>query len=226
MGEDIRALVEQEAKAIVNQKEGGEQIATLIDSQIEQTNDIKKAVDFFATRTALAQEETWDKVVGEKQEELRNDAEAKKVHAETERVKQEELKVIAEREKQIAEYDKVISAKQKEVEQLKAESDKAQAYFDSNKDILRYIGIREKKSIRAMQGLMFPATIIFVIVQVLLFPLTFCGLLLETIVNILGSVCGAIKNNAWKIVLSVLVVLLLIGVGVGVYFLVVNYLIN
>lgn len=186
-------------------------INSLLDRKVEQTNDVKSAIDILATRTALEQEETLNKVVTEKQEELRTDAEAKRIQAETTKISKEVEKVKQEKEKQLAELDKAISAKQKEVEQLKADSDKAQAFFDSNKDIMKYIGIREKKSIKTMQALMVPATVIFVIVQVLLFPLTLIGLLLETVVNILGGICGAIKNNALKIVLSILVIILLLG---------------
>ena len=193
-------------------------INNLLDEKVKQTSDVKTAIDILATKTALEQKETLEKVVVEKEEELRNDAEAKRIQAETDRISKEVEKVRQEKEKQLAELDKVISAKQKEVEQLKADSDKAQAFFDSNKDILKYIGIREKKSMKAMQGLMFPATIIFVIVQILLFPLTFIGLLLETIVNILGGICGTITNNALKIVLSILIVALLLGSGFCAYY--------
>jgi hypothetical protein len=193
-------------------------INNLLDEKVKQTSDVKTAIDILATKTALEQEETLEKVVTEKQEELRNDAEAKRIQAETDKISKEVEKVKQEKEKQLAELDKVISAKQKEVEQLKADSDKAQAFFDSNKDILKYIGIREKKSIKTMQGLMFPATIIFVIVQILLFPLTFIGLLLETVVNILGGICGAITNNALKITLSILIIVLLLGGGFCAYY--------
>lgn len=193
-------------------------INSLLDKKVEHTDDVKSAIDILATKTALEQEETLNKVVNEKQEELRNDAEAKRIQAETDRISKEVERVKQEKEKQLAELDKTISAKQKEIEQLKAESDKAQAFFDSNKDIMKYIGIREKKSLKTMQALMFPATIIFIIVQILLFPLTLIGLLLETIVNILGGICGAIKNNALKIVVSILVVALLLGGGFCAYF--------
>lgn len=193
-------------------------VDTTIDTEIKNTDNVKDVIDLYATKTALEQEETLNKVVTEKQEELRTDAEAKRIQAETTKISKEVEKVKQEKEKQLAELDKVISAKQKEVEQLKADSDKAQAFFDSNKDILKYIGIRERKSIKTMQALMIPATIMFIIVQILLFPLTFMGLLLETVVNILGSICGAIKNNALKIILSILVIALLLGGGFCAYY--------
>ncbi len=193
-------------------------INSLLDKKVEQTNDVKSAIDILATKTALEQEETLNKVVSEKQEELRNDAEAKRIQAETERITKEVERVRQEKEKELAELDKTISAKQKEVEQLKADSDKAQAFFDSNKDIMKYIGIREKKSIKTMQALMIPAIVVFIIVQILLFPLTLIGLLLETVVNILGGICGAIQNNALRIVISILVIALLLGGGFCAYF--------
>lgn len=193
-------------------------INSLLDKKVNETNDVKSAIDILATKTALEQEETLNKVVTEKQEELRTDAEAKRIQAETAKISQEVEKVKQEKEKQLAELDKEISKRKAEVEQLKADGDKAQAFFDSNKDILKYIGIRERKSMKAMQALMFPATVVFIIVQILLFPLTFIGLLLETIVNILGGICGAIKNNAMKIVLSILVILLLLGGAFCAYF--------
>ncbi len=190
----------------------------LLERKASETSEVKSAIDILATRAALEQDDTIEKVVNEKQEELRNDAEAKRIQAETAKISQEVEKVKQEKEKQLAELDKEISKKKAEVEQLKADGDKAQAFFDSNKDILKYIGIRERKTMKTMQVLMIPATIVFVLVQALLFPLTFIGLLLETVVNILGSICGAIKNNALKLILSTLVILILVGGGFCIYY--------
>lgn len=209
---DLRALIDKEDQSST------QMVDDVITEQAKGITDVKQVVDLYATKTALQQSETVEKVVTEKQEELRNDAEAKRIQAETAKISQEVEKVRQEKEKQLAELDKVISAKQKEVEQLKADGDKAQAFFDSNKDILKHIGIRERKSMKTMQALMIPATIVFIIVQILLFPLTFMGLLLETVVNILGGVCGAIKNNALKIVLSILVIVLLLAGGFCAYY--------
>lgn len=195
-----------------------ETVNSLLAEKAQQAQDVKSAIDILATQTALKQAETVEKVVTEKQEELRNDAEAKRIEAETAKILKQVEKVKQEQEKQLAELDKVISAKQKEVEQLKADSDKAQAFFESNKDIMRYIGIRESKSLHTMQVLMVPATVIFVIVQALLFPLTLIGILLETIVNILGGVCGAVTNNALKIIISIIIIAVLLGGGFCAYF--------
>lgn len=213
--EDLEKKIEEQASEKV---EKAPSVMTLLDKKVEQTTDVKTAIDILATKTALEQEETLEKVVVEKEEELRNDAEAKRIQAEKERIEKETEKIKQEKEKELAELDKEISKKKAEVEQLKVDGDKAQAFFDSNKDILKYIGVREKKSMKTMQGLMYPASIVFVIVQILIFPLTLCGLLLETIVNIVGGVCGTIKNNAIKIILSILVILLIVAVGFFAYY--------
>lgn len=207
---DLRTLIDEQSSTQI--------VDDVITERAKEITDVKQVVDLYATKTALSQADTIEKVVAEKQEELRTDAEAKRIQAETAKISQEVEKVRQEKEKELAELDKVISAKQKEVEQLKVDSNKAQAFFDSNKDILKYIGIRERKSMKTMQALMFPATIVFIIVQILLFPLTLIGLILETIVNILGGICGTITNNALKIILSILVIVLLLGGGFCAYF--------
>jgi hypothetical protein len=193
-------------------------VKSILDDKVKRTDDVKTAIDLLATKTALEQGNTVEKLVAEKTEELRNNAEAKRVEAETQRVEEETKKIIAERQKEIEEYDKLITAKKKEVEQLKAESDKAQAFFDANSEILKYIGVRNKKSLGIMKALMFIAVPVFCLVQILLFPLTFSGVILEAFVGIIGGICGAIKNNALKIVVSVLVVLLIVGIVLLVYF--------
>lgn len=193
-------------------------VKSILDDKVKKTDDVKTAIDLLATKTALEQEGTVAKIVNEKTEELRNDAEAKRVKAETDKINEEIERVKAQKQKEIEEFDKLILAKKNEVEQLKAESDKAQAYFDANKEILKYIGVRSKKSLGVMRGLMFLAVPVFCIVQILLFPLTFSGVILESFVEIIGGICGAIKNNALKIIISILVVLLILGIVFLVYF--------
>ena len=193
-------------------------VNNLLDNKVKQTEDVKSAIDLLATKTALEQEGTVEKLVEEKTEELKNDAEAKRVKAETDRVNEEIEKVKAEKQKEIEEYDKIITLKQKEVEKLNADSNKAQAFFDSNKEILSYIAVRNKKSLRTMQWLMIPATFIFVIVNILLFPVTFVGKTLETLVEIVGGICNAIKHNALRIIVSIAVILLIAGVVFFAYY--------
>lgn len=214
--EELRDIVK--ANSPINTTETKAEFDKLVEKKSSELKEVKDGIDLYVTATALEQGETVGKLVDEKTVELQNDATAKRVQAEKHRIEEETQKAVAEKENIIAEFDKVIAEKKNEVEQLKVESDKADAYFTSNKDILKYIGIREKKSMGTMQALMFPATIVFIIVQILLFPLTLCGLILETIVGIVGGICGAITNSALKIILSILIVVLVVGVGFCAYF--------
>jgi hypothetical protein len=190
----------------------------VLDEQAKNVDNAKVAIDLLATREALKREGTVNKLVMEKDEELRNDAEAKRIQAETERISKEVEKVKQEKEKELAELDKEISAKQKEVEKLKAESDKAQTFFESNADILSCIGISSKKTLKVMYGLMIPATIIFILIRFIALPLTVGGKLVEIIIDIVGGICKAVSNNALKIIISILVVALLVGGGFCAYF--------
>lgn len=201
----------------VAKREEVKDVDTLLTDKLNKTENVKDAIDILATKTALTKTGVVDKVVEEKAEELRNDAEAKRLIAEQERILQERNRELAEKERQTAEFDKIIAQKEKEVEALNKEADKAKAYFDANKEILKYIGVRNKKSLGTMKTLMYPAGILFAIVQILILPLTFCGVIIESIVGIVGSICGEIKNNAWKIVLSIFVILVVVAVLVLAY---------
>lgn len=191
----------------------------------EQTN-VKEFVDLMATRTALSNSETIEKVVDEKSEELRLDAESKKIQAETERINKEVEKVKAQAEKELAEINKQIEAKRLEVEELKAESDRENAFFERNKEILKYVNVKSKKTLNVMKTLLAPAIIIFVIVQTIMFPITLTGLFLENIVDIVGSICSSITNKGWKIVLAIVICLVIVAIFVGAYYLGINYFQN
>lgn len=204
INENSMGLIGDKTKSIA-------EVSKIITDKVNGTDNVKTAIDLLTTKTALQQEGVVEKLVDEKEQELVKDAETKKINAETEKLKKE-------KEREIAEFDKIIYAKQKEIEQLKVEADKAQAFFDSNKDILKYIGVREKKSLKTMQVLMFPATLVFIFVQILIFPITLCGLVLEAIIGILGGICGAIKNQALKIVITILVLLVIAGVSFCTYY--------
>lgn len=214
---DIEQTIEEKAKALI-EKASEESVSTILEEKSRQTDNVKDFIDLLATKTALEKTETVDKIVEEKGEELRNDAESKRVKAETERVNEEVKKIVAEKEKEIAELDKEISRKKAEAEQLKAESDKAQIFFESNSDILSCVGVRKKKTLKTMYALMIPATIIFMIIRIIALPFTIIGKLLEIVIEIIGGICGAISNNAVKIVISLLVLAILLGGAFCVYY--------
>lgn len=187
-------------------------VTEIIDKKVNETNDVKQAIDLFTTKTSLEQDGTVEKLVTEKTEELKNDAEAKRIEAEAKKLEQEVIKVKQETEKQLAELEKQKQQLQGEIDQMKKEADKCEAYYDANKDILKCGGIFSKKSLGVMKFWLYPSSIIFGILQILMFPITIVGAILEKVIDIVGSVGGSVKNNALKIVISVLVIILLIGV--------------
>jgi hypothetical protein len=214
---DIEQTIEEKAKALVNKVEE-KQMSTLIDEKAKTTDNVKDFIDLLATKTALEKTETVDKIVEEKGEELRNDAESKRVKAETERVNEEVKKIVAEKEKEIAELDKEISRKKAEAEQLRVDSDKAQLFFDSNADILSCIGVRKKKTLKTMYCLMIPATIIFIIIRFIALPFTILGKMIEIVIEIIGGICSVISSNALKIIISLIVLCILLGGAFCIYF--------
>lgn len=217
--EDIEKSVEKKALELVNQKtKTDDQVNDLIKQKVNETDDVKKAIDLYTTKSALEQEGVVNKLVEKKQEELINDAEAKRIQAETDKTSKEAEKLKQEKEKELAEIDKEISRKKGEIEQLKVENDKAQTFFESNEDILSCIGIKSKKTLKVMYTLMIPATFIFILVRILALPLTIGGKLVEIMIDIVGGICKAIKNNALKIIISVLVIALVVGGGFCAYY--------
>ena len=194
-----------------------------IEAQRKTAMSVKEAIDLEATKTALEQEENVKMIVQTKGQELLNDAQAKRVEAETARIKKEEEKIQQERQKELANYEKEISGLKKQAEQLKAENDKAQQFFDNHKSILKCIGIREKLGLKAMQWWLAPASVIYAIFQILLLPVTICGFLVEQVMNILGAICEKMKNNAVKMIISILTIVFIVAVVVGCYWLIAHY---
>lgn len=186
-------------------------------------NDVKAVIDLAATSKALENEDTVKKLVKEKTDELNADAEAKRIKSETDKVREEVEKVKQEAEKEIAQIKKEKDALEADVERLKKLDDKAQAFFDANKSILRCVGVREKLSLKVMIMLMVPATILFCIFQVLLLPLSLIGFIIESVTGIVGSICGSISKNGWKIAIAIVSVALIAALVVGIYWLVATY---
>ena len=195
----------------------------VIDAQRHSAMTVKEAIDLQATKTALEQEENVQMIVQTKGQELLNDAQAKRVQAETERIKKETEKILQEREKELANLQKDIDNLKKQAEQIRAENDKAQQFFESHKSILKCVGIREKLSLKAMQFWLYPASIVYAIFQALLLPITICGFTFEQIVSILDAVCGKIQKGAFRIIISVLTIVLIGGIVFGCYWLIAHY---
>ena len=204
-------------------KSDEDMIKKAIYSSAQNTTNVKNIIDLAATSKALENQDTVEKIVSEKTEELHRDAEAKKIKAETDKIREEVEKVKQEAEKEIAELEKVKSALEVEVKALKAEDDKATQYFNNHKSILRCVNIREKLSLKAMQAWMVPASIIYAIFQILLLPFSLVGFAAESIMNIIGAICGKVTKNGLKLVLSIIVGVVVVGLVIGIYYLVTHY---
>lgn len=189
-----------------------------IESNAKTVTNVKDVIDLASTQKALEKDGTVKKLTDEKTEELVNDAIRKRIEAETDKINKEVHKVRAEAEKQLAELQKSIDAKKAEAEELLMQDKKAEAFFQANKSILRCIGVRERLSLNAMIALMFPASIIFAIMQIIIFPISLVGFAIEQVMNIVDAVSGKISQAGWKIALSIVTVLAIVGVAFGGYY--------
>lgn len=192
-------------------------VSSVIEQNARATSDVKATIDLLSTKKALEQEGTVETLIQEKTKELQNDAEAKRVQAETAKIQQEVAKVRQESEKEIAELAKTKNRLQAEVEQMAKEADKAEAYFEANKDILKCAGITSKKTLPVMKAWLWVASLVFILIQVIKLPITIVGSLIEGIINIVGDVCGAVKNNAVKVIVSTVVILVLVAAFIFVF---------
>lgn len=207
-----------EAKSAVPAPKQPDMVSEVIANKARETDDVKATIDLLSTREALKRDGTVDTLVSEKTEELKNDAMAKRVEAETAKIAKEVQKVKQESEKETAELAKTKNRLQAEVEQMQKEADKAAAYYEANKDILKCAGITTKKTLSVMKFWMYPASMIFIIIQIIKLPITICGALLGGIIDIVGDVCNSVKNNAIRIIVAIVVIALLAGAVVGTIF--------
>jgi hypothetical protein len=193
-------------------------VEKLLNEKLAQTDNVENAIDVASTLEALKREGTVDKLVDEKEEELRNKAEAKRLQAETEKIEKEVSKIRQEKEKELAELDKEIEKRKAEVSQLKTESDKSEVFFKSNKEILSCAGITSAKSLNVMYWFMPFAIIVFIVIRIIVLPLTIGGKIAEVIIEIVSGICETITNHALKIIISITVVAVLIACGICAYF--------
>lgn len=201
-------------------------VTNIIVKTAQASNQVKDVIDLAATSKALEKKETVDKIVEEKTKELISDAEKKKIESETEKIRQEAEKVRKEEEKKIAELTKIKNTLSGEIDNLKAEDDKALAYFNANKSILRCVGVREKLSLKAMHFWMYPASFVYILFQIILFPFTLVGFAVEQLIGIVEAVCGKIAKGGWKIVVAIITAVIIVGLIAGIYYLVTHYAIK
>lgn len=216
--------VQEERKKQTDSMTKDNMVENSIVNKAKQSEDVKDIINLATTLNAINKEGTIEKLTTEKTEELLNDAITKKIKAESSKIKEQVEKVKQETEKELAELDKSKKRLQAEIEELKSKTDKASAFFNANKQILKCVGVRNPLSLTAMQWLMVPAGIIYTIFQALLLPLTLLGFCIEVLTELVGSVCGKIASNGWKIALSIVVIAVILALVGGLYYLGITYI--
>lgn len=161
-----------------------------------QATTLKDAIDIGVTGKALQKDGVIETLTDKKEQELKEDAEAKRLKSEADRLSEEANRTDKEKEK------------------IDKESEKAKAYYNAHKSVLKYSFVKEPMSIPFMRI----GAIMGTIVTFLFLPLIIAGALIELIVDIIGSVTGTITKNSIKLIVGLLVALFIVAVGVGCYF--------
>lgn len=213
--------VQEQSKALVGHTEFENENEMMNNAVVEagkQAMSLKDVIDVGVTGKALQKEGVLQELTDKKEQELKEDALAKVIASEAARIQRETDKLTEEGKKQLAELQNQINQAKAEKEKLEKEADKCRAYFDSHKSVLKYAGCKEAMSLKYMQTMSVIGFIIMCIVKVLFSPLILAGLFIELLMDIIGGVTGSIKQNAWKIVVTILLFLFIGGVVVGAYY--------
>lgn len=201
-----------------NFKNENEMMSEAVSQAGRQAMTLKDVVDVGVTGKALQKEGVLDELTAKKEQELKEDALAKVIASESERIKRETNKLTEEGKKQLAELENQINQAKAEKEKLEKEADKCNAYFNSHKSVLKYAGCKEAMSLQYMQTMAVIGFVIMCIVKIIFAPLILVGLFIELLMDIIGGVTGSIKANAWKIVVTILLFLFIVGVVIGAYY--------
>lgn len=201
-----------------NFKDEKELIGEAVKQAGQQAVTLKDVIDVGVTGEALKKEGVLDELTDKKEQELKEDALAKVIASEAERIKRETDRLTEEGKKQLQELRNQIEQAEAEKQQLEKQASKEQAYFNSHKAVLKYAGCREAMSMRYMQTMSAIGFVVMCIVKLLFAPLLLIGLFLETLMDIIGGVTGAIKANATKIIVSILLAIVIGGVCFGAYY--------
>lgn len=199
-------------------KNENEMMSEAVSQAGRQAMTLKDVVDVGVTGKALQKEGVLDELTAKKEQELKEDALAKVIASESERIKRETNKLTEEGKKQLAELENQINQAKAEKEKLEKEADKCNAYFNSHKSVLKYAGCKEAMSLQYMQTMAVIGFVIMCIVKIIFAPLILVGLFIELLMDIIGGVTGSIKANAWKIVVTILLFLFIVGVVIGAYY--------
>lgn len=196
---ELVRLVDEKAKnetPTVEPKDENQMVQSALMKAGTQASTLKEAIDIGVTGKALQKDGVIETLTDKKEQELKEDAEAKRLKSEADRLREEANRTDKEKDK------------------IDRESEKAKAYYNAHKSVLKYSFVKEPMSIPFMRI----GAIMGTIVTFLFLPLIIAGALIELIVDIIGSVTGTITKNSLKLIVGLLVALFIVAVGAGCYF--------
>lgn len=166
-----------------------------MDLPLSPTNTDEQ-VDFLATKTALESEGVVGNLVDKKSAELNAKAEAK----------------VSTAEAQLAEA---------ETKRIAAHSNKAEAFFNANKQVLGIIGIREPLGYNTMCWLFAPAIVLFILIAIIVFfPVSIVKYIINFFIDISGDIATKVAKNGVKIFLAILSSVFAAGLLGAIYWLI------
>lgn len=196
LAKQVEAKKNADTQLVVEPKDENQMVQSALMKAGTQATTLKDAIDIGVTGKALQKDGVIETLTDKKEQELKEDAEAKRLKSEADRLHEEANRTDKEKEK------------------IDRETEKAKAYYNAHKSVLKYSFVKEPMSIPYMRV----GAIMGTIITFLFLPLIIAGALIELIVDIIGSVTGTIQKNSLKLIVGLLVALFIVAVGVGCYF--------
>lgn len=204
---------------------------TTLQEQLKQENSIPvttdQNLDSALTIMALKQEETVNNLVGKKGDEMNLNADAKIIEAELRKQR-------AEAQRAIDQLNNDISFRKNENERLKVESEKlnaeinrAESFYEANKEILKIIGVKKAHGYRTMCVLIVIAMIFYIPISAILFiPFSIVEYIIMFFIDIIGEISKRVATNGLKVLFGILSTALTGGMLFGIYWIIYNLILK
>ena len=175
---------------------------------IAEKNNFENVIDNISSIAVLSNKEEAEKIAFKKAEEIGHKTDAKVISAVADKTEAERKLIQAEAGK------------------LEENANKARAFFNANKSVLRIIGIREELGFKTMNILYCLALPLYLLAAVLIsFPISIAKFFVELVIDILGDVSKKISSNFLKVAAGILSLGISGGIIFGLYLLIVNLII-
>jgi len=172
---------------------------------ITEKNNFENVIDNLSSLAVLSNKEEAEKIAHKKAEEIGHKTDAKVISAEAEKAEAERKLIQAEAEK------------------LEGSTNKARAFYNANKSVLRIIGIREELGFKTMNILYIIALPLYLLAAVLIsFPISIAKFFVELVIDIIGDISKKISSNFLKVAAGIISIGISGGIIFGLYLLVAN----